>query len=138
MEDTLQNAVFASVEDAGNLKSVMQLLGEKSYREQKVPHIRDEVVRSFFIHEFAGWSDNYRTEAVAAIQNKIRPFLTNTFIHAIVSHPGKSIDLRRIMDEGKILIVNLRKGASAKTIAGAAADSFRRGRLVRPAPSFAS
>ena len=110
LEDTLRNAVFATVEDGGNLKSVMQLLGEKSYREQKVPHIRDDVVRSFFMHEFAGWSDNYRTEAVAAIQNKIRPFLTNTFIRAIVSHPGKSIDLRRIMDEGKILIVNLSKG----------------------------
>ncbi len=110
LEDTLRNAVFAIVEQRGNLMSVMKLLGEKSFREQIVPNIRDEVVRSFWIHEFAGWSDNYRTEAVAAIQNKIRPFLTNTNIRAIVSNPRNCIDLRRIMDEGKVLIVNLSKG----------------------------
>ncbi len=90
--------------------TVMKLLGEKSFREQIVPHIRDEIVRSFWMHEFAGWSDNYRTEAVAAIQNKIRPFLTNTNIRNIVSNPRHSINLRNIIDEGKVLIVNLSKG----------------------------
>lgn len=110
LEDTLRNAVFAMVEQGGNLLSVMRLLGEKQYREHVVPNIRDEVVRSFWIHEFASWSDNYRTEAVAAIQNKIRPFLTNTNMRAIVSQPGKSLDLRQIMDDGKVLIVNLSKG----------------------------
>ncbi len=110
LEDTLRNAVFAIVEQGGNLLSVMRLLGERSFREQVVPNIQDEIVRSFWMHEFAAWSDNYRTEAVAAIQNKIRPFLTNTNIRAIVSSPGKTIDLRRIMDDGKVLIVNLSKG----------------------------
>ena len=47
---------------------------------------------------------------MAAIQNKVRPFLTNTNIRANVSQPGKSIDLREIMDDGKILIINLSKG----------------------------
>ena len=75
-----------------------------------VPNIRDHVVRSFWIHEFASWSDNYRTEAVAAIQNKIRPFLTNTNMRAIVSQPGMSLDVRQVMDEGQVLIVNLSKG----------------------------
>ena len=102
--------LVATVEQGGNLLPVMRLLGEKSYREQVVPKIRDEIVRSFWIHEFARWSDNYRTEAVAAIQNKIRPFLTSTNIRAIVSQPGRSIDLRQIMDAGQVLIVNLSKG----------------------------
>lgn len=110
LEDTLRNAVFATVEQGGNLLSVMRLLGEKPYREQTVPRIRDDVVRGFWMHEFATWSDNYRTEAVAAIQNKIRPFLTNTNVRAIVSQPGRSLDLRQIMDEGQILIINLSKG----------------------------
>lgn len=110
LEDTLRNAVFAVVEQGGNLMSVMRLLGEKPYRERAVLAIHDEVVRSFWMHEFANWSDNYRTEAVAAIQNKIRPFLTNTVIRAIVSAPGEGLDLRAVMDEGKVLIVNLSKG----------------------------
>jgi hypothetical protein len=110
LEDTLRNAVFAVVEQGGNLLSVMRLLGEKPYREQAVLRIRDEVVRSFWMHEFASWSDNYRTEAVAAILNKVRPFMTNANVRKIVSHPGKSLDLRQIMDDGKVLIVNLSKG----------------------------
>lgn len=110
LEDTLRNAVFAVVEQGGNLMSVMQLLGEKRFREQFVANIKDDIVRSFWMNEFAAWSDNYRTEAVAAIQNKIRPFLTNKQIRSVVSDPHNSIDLRIIMDTGKILIVNLSKG----------------------------
>jgi hypothetical protein len=110
LEDTLRNAVFAIVERGGNLLSVMQLLGEKTYREQVVPTICDPIVRSFWMHEFASWSDNYRTEAVAAIQNKLRPFVVNGTIRAIVTHPAPALDFRRIMDEGKVLIVNLSKG----------------------------
>lgn len=110
LEDTLRNAVFAMVEQQGNLLSVMRLLGEKAFRERTVPLIRDEVVRSFWMNEFAGWNDNYRTEAVAAIQNKLRPFIVNTHIRAIVTQSGPSLDLRQIMDDGKVLIVNLSKG----------------------------
>ncbi len=110
LEDTLRNAVFAVVEQGGNLLSVMRLLSEPAYREQMVVRIRDEVVRAFWLHEFAGWSDHYRTEAVAAIQNKLRPFVTSTNIRAIVTHASPSLDLRRIMDEGRILIINLSKG----------------------------
>jgi hypothetical protein len=110
LEDTLRNAVFAVVESGGNLMDVMRLLGEKNYRERAVIHIRDEVVRSFWLHEFASWSDAYRTEAVAAIQNKVRPFLSNRTIRAIVTSPTRSLNLRDVMDQGKILIVNLSKG----------------------------
>lgn len=67
-------------------------------------------MRAFWEQEFAGWSRQYRTEAVAALTNKVQPFLTNTSVRAIVSQSGRSLDLRWIMDEGKILIANLSKG----------------------------
>ncbi len=110
LEDTLRNAVFAIVERGGNLMTVMQLLSDRSIREQIVPVIADPVVRSFWLHEFASWSDSYRTEAVAAISNKLRPFLTSTNLRAIVSQPGRSLNLREVMDDGRILLVNLSKG----------------------------
>ncbi len=110
LEDTLRNAVFATVEQGGNLVSLLRLLAEPGYRDQVVCRINDEIVRSFWLHEFASWDDRYRTEAVAAIQNKIRPFLTSRTLRAIVSHEHRSIDLRDIMDRGRILIVNLSKG----------------------------
>ena len=99
LEDTLRNAVFATVERGGNLLSVMQLLGEKAYREQVVPLIRDPIVRSFWMHEFASWFDNYRTEAVAAIQNKLRLFLTSTNIRAIVTFQVGSDDAQRLAEQ---------------------------------------
>ena len=105
-----RNAVFVTVEQGGTMLSLLRLLAEPAYRAQVVPKIEDEVVRSFWLHEFASWDDRYRTEAVAAIQNKIRPFLTSRTMRAIVSQPSHSIDLREIMDSGKALIVNLSKG----------------------------
>ncbi len=110
LEDTLRNAVFATVEQHGTLLSLLRLLAEPAYRDQVVCRINDEIVRSFWLHEFASWDDRYRTEAIAAIQNKIRPFLTSRTLRAIVSHEHRSLDLRDIMDRGRILIVNLSKG----------------------------
>lgn len=110
LEDTLRNAVFAIVEQGGTMLELMRLLAERNFRDIVVPKIRDDVVRSFWLHEFASWDDRYRTEAVAAIQNKIRPFLTNRTMRAIVSQPDRSLNLREIMDQGKVLIVNLSKG----------------------------
>ncbi|MBC7817221.1 MAG: hypothetical protein IAG10_10065, partial [Planctomycetaceae bacterium] len=107
LEDTLRNAVFAIVEQDGTMLELMRLLAERNFRDVIVPKIRDDVVRSFWMHEFASWDDRYRTEAVAAIQNKIRPFLTNRTMRAIVSQPDRSLNLREIMDQGKVLIVNL-------------------------------
>lgn len=110
LENTLRNGVFATVEQGGTLVTLLRLLTDAAYRETVVPNIRDEVVRAFWQQEFAGWTKQYRTEAVAAITNKIQPFLTNSSVRAIVSQEGRSLDLRRAMDEGKILIVNLSKG----------------------------
>ncbi len=110
LEDTLRNAVFAIVEQRGTLLELMRLLAERNFRDVIAPKIKDDVVRSFWLHEFAGWDDRYRVEAVAAITNKIRPFLTNRTMRAIVSQPDRSLNLREIMDQGKVLIVNLSKG----------------------------
>ena len=83
----------------------MRLLADAVFREHLVQRIEDPVVRSFWVNEFSAWNDRYRTEAVAAIQNKIRPFLVNQSLRAIVSQRTGTLDLRRVLDEGKVLIV---------------------------------
>jgi len=110
LEDTLRNAVFATAEQGGTLDTMLRLLSDEPFRERFVAAIRDDLVQSFWIHEFARWNDRYRTEAVAAIQNKIRPFLTNRSLRAIVGHNHRSLDLRQIMDDRQVLIINLSKG----------------------------
>jgi Type IV secretion-system coupling protein DNA-binding domain len=110
LENTLRNAVFVTVEQGSNLMGLLQLLTEEHYRESVVPKIQDSIVRAFWQHEFASWNKQYRTEAVAAITNKIQPFLTSSSVRAIVSQTNRSLDLRQVMDSDKILIVNLSKG----------------------------
>jgi hypothetical protein len=60
-------------------------------------------VRTFWQQEFTGWNKAYRTEAIAAIQKKIRPFLTNRTVRAIVSQADRSLDLRTSWTMGRFL-----------------------------------
>ncbi len=107
----LRNAVFATVEREGTLLDMMLLLTDKAYRDTTVAQLDDDVVRSFWQYEFAGWNVQYRTEAVSSVTNKLMPFLTSRQLRAITTGPAKqSLDLRRVMDEQQILIVNLSRG----------------------------
>lgn len=111
LENLLRYAVFATVERNGTLRDMLRLLTDEVYRDQVVPRIHDEVVRSFWGNEFAAWNAQYRTEAVSSVTNKVMPFLTNRHLRAITAGDrSKALDLRRVMDRGQILIVNLSRG----------------------------
>jgi hypothetical protein len=110
LENTLRNAVFATVEQRGTLATLLQWLTDDAYRERLVPRIRDDAVRAFWQQEFARWTRAYRIEAVAAVTNKLQPFLTSRSIRSIVSPSSRSLNLRQVMDAGTILIANLSKG----------------------------
>jgi hypothetical protein len=110
LQDTLRCAAYAVIEQQGNLRTLLEFLTDETVRARIVALISDDLIRDFWTKEFAGWSKAYRTEAVAAIVNKVRPFLTSRQIRAVVAQPGRSLDLRRLMDERKILIVRLSKG----------------------------
>ena len=118
LEDTLRNAIYAAIEQGGTFLTVLRLLSDAVFRERVVAQLHEPIVRSFWLHEFTAWSRSYRTEAIAAIQNKIRPFLTHKTMRAIVSQATHSLDLRAIMDSGKVLIVNLSKGRIGEDNAG--------------------
>jgi type IV secretory pathway TraG/TraD family ATPase VirD4 len=103
--------VFATVEQEGTLLDMLRLLTERSFREQMIVRVSDEVVRSFWQNEFTSWNVQYRTEAVSSVTNKIMPFLTNRQLRMITTEKSKrTLDLRKVMDEEKVLIVNLSRG----------------------------
>lgn len=111
MEYILQNCVAALLDYPGaTLMGINRLLVDKEYREKVVEKIRDPVVKTFWIAEFASWSEKYATEAIAPVQNKVGQFLSSSLIRNIVAQTRSTVDIRKIMDEGKILIVNLSKG----------------------------
>ena len=111
LENLLRYAVFATVEQQGTLHSMLRLLTDATYRDQSVPRIQDDVVRSFWENEFRTWNTQYRTEAVSSVTNKIMPFLTNRHLRAITASDSRqSLDLRRVMDEEQILVINISRG----------------------------
>ncbi|MDZ4683520.1 MAG: helicase HerA-like domain-containing protein [Planctomycetaceae bacterium] len=111
LENLLRFAVFAVVERQGTLLDVHQLLTDAQVRERVVPRIEDDIVRSFWEHEFKSWNTQYRTEAVSSVTNKILPFLTNRHLRAIVTAaPSRGLDVRQVMDRQQVLIIKLSRG----------------------------
>lgn len=111
MEYILNNTVLALLDSPGNtLLGITRMYVDKKYRKKIVDNIKDPVVRSFWVDEFANYNEKYRTEAIAPIQNKVGQFLSSGIIRNIVGQPKSTIDLREIMDQRKILIMDLSKG----------------------------
>ncbi len=86
------------------------MLSDKEYRKKVVDNITDPSVRSFWVDEFAKYTDKFAAEATPAIQNKVGQFTSNPIIRNIIGQPKSSFDLRDVMDKKKILIMNLSKG----------------------------
>ncbi|RNJ51396.1 type IV secretory system conjugative DNA transfer family protein [Methylocystis hirsuta] len=93
-----------------SLLGLPRLLVDDTYREWLVKRCNDPVIRAYWRNEYAAYDDRHRTEAISPVQNKIGILLSNPFIRSIVSQPASTIDARRIMDTGRVLIVNLSKG----------------------------
>ncbi len=111
MEYILSNTLLALLEFEGaTLLDVNRMLINKVFRKRVVENITDPIVRSFWVDEFANYGDRYTQEATPAIQNKIGQFTSNPLIRNIVGQPKSSFDIRRMMDEKKIIIMNLSKG----------------------------
>lgn len=107
----LQNTLLALLEYPGaTLLAVNRMYTDKEFRNKVVENVTDVSVKSFWVDEYAKYTDKYVQEATPAIQNKIGQFAGNPLIRNIIGQPKSSFDLRKIMDEKKILIVNLSKG----------------------------
>jgi energy-coupling factor transporter ATP-binding protein EcfA2 len=111
MEYILSNTLLALLETPGTtLLGVNRMLADKDYRKRIVDNIKDASVKSFWVDEFAKYTDRFAAEATPAIQNKIGQFTSNPLIRNIIGQSKSSFDLRKMMDENKIIIINLSKG----------------------------
>jgi Helicase HerA, central domain len=108
----LTNSVRALLDvPGGTLLMLPRLLIDEPYRVQLVDrHVGDPVVRAFWLNEYAAYGDHFRTEAVSPIQNKIGKALIEPRLRNMLAQPSSTITLRRLMDEGAIVICNLAKG----------------------------
>ena len=111
MEYILNNTILALLDFPGTtLLGINRLLADEEYRRRVVNNTKDPVIKAFWQTEFASYNDKYKQEAVAPIQNKIGQFLSASVIRNIVAQVKSRIDIREIMDNRKIFIMNLSKG----------------------------
>lgn len=116
MEYILTNALLALIEYPDTtLLSVNRLFIDKAYRDKVVDYVKDPAVKAYWTEEFANYTERFAAEALPAIQNKIGQFTGNPLIRNIIGQPHSSFDIRKLMDEKKILIMNLSKGLIGET-----------------------
>ncbi len=111
MEYILNNTLLALLDYKGStMLAVNRMLSDKEFRKKVIEHIKDPVVKSFWIDEFGKYSEKFAQEAIAPIQNKVGQFLSASVIRNIIGQVKSTVNIREIMDSGKIFIVNLSKG----------------------------
>jgi hypothetical protein len=94
------------------------MLTDKDFRKETLDYCTDVTVLQFWKHEFGQWNEKQVNESIAPVLNKVGAFTANPIIRNIIGQPKSSFNVRKIMDEGKILVVNLSKGLIGEDNAG--------------------
>ena len=89
---------------------ITRILTDSQFRAKVIKHIEDPVVKNFWTVEFSSWNSKFASEAVAPVLNKVGAFTANPLVRNIIGQKKSSFNIRKIMDENKILIVNLSRG----------------------------
>lgn len=111
MEYILSNTIAALLEyPESTLLSVNRMLVDKEFRNTVVSHVTDPGVKAFWEQEFAKYTDKFAAEATPAIQNKVGQFTGNPVIRNLIGQPKSTFNIREMMDQKKIIIINLSKG----------------------------
>ena len=111
LEYILRNVVLSLIDyPNATLMHILRILTDKNFREEVVSNIKDGVVLKFWNNEFNKWNDKQREEAVGPITNKVGQFLSSRLVRNIFGQPRTKLNMRKAMDEGKIILVNLSKG----------------------------
>ena len=111
MEYILANCILALLDTPGTtLLGIPRMLVDRDYRQKIINNLKDPVVKSFWVNEYEEWESRYRNEAIAPVQNKVGQFLNVSFVRNIVGQSKNTIDIDEIMNNQKILLVNVSKG----------------------------
>jgi hypothetical protein len=117
MEHILRNCLLSLLDYPGSsLADILRLLSDRAFRKTVTSHVKNKQVREFWQNEYDKYSERFRTEAIAPVQNKIGAFLSHPLLVKILTNPERPLSLRRLMDEKKILLVNLAKGSIGEDV----------------------
>jgi type IV secretory pathway TraG/TraD family ATPase VirD4 len=118
-EYLLTNFCFALIaqDEPTTLLDILRLITDADYREKVFNNVQDGVLQSFYRTYEHDWDDEQRAKASAPLLNKVSAFATNPLLRAVIGQPRSSFNLRDVMDEEKILLCDLSKGALGEDIA---------------------
>lgn len=119
LEHILRNALLALLETPNaTLSDILRLLDDTEFRGRVAHKLTNARVKEFWLKEFANYSYRLRAEAIVPIQNKVGAFLADPTLNRVLTNPQKPVPIRRIMDTGRILLVNLAKGRIGEDASG--------------------
>jgi len=111
LEHILRHSLLTLLEyPKSTLLDLPRLLTDKEFRKSVLNHVTHPQVKEFWLSEFEKYSAWFKSEAISPILNKMGQFLTSLPLRIIVGQKENTFDFRKVLDEGKILIVNLAKG----------------------------
>ncbi len=111
MEHILRFIILALLETPdSNILGIPRLLSDVKYRQHVVTNVQDPAVRAFWANEFSAWNEQYASQAIVPILNKVGQFISNPIIRNMIGQRKNALDFDMFMNEGKIVVINLSKG----------------------------
>lgn len=108
--EILRNSVLTLIEAGGTMLDIEPLLTNEQFRQEKLKFVTYEAVASFWENRFNKWSDNDKISNIESTLNKVSSFTSDPRIRLMLSAKKSTIDFRQIMDEEKVVLINLAKG----------------------------
>lgn len=111
LEYILRNTLLTLLASkTSRMSDIVDLLTNKKLREKVVEELDDPILKNFWVYEFAKMPDRQRTDAIAPILNKVGQFVASPMVRDVVNAHTSSFSIEDVMNQGKILLVNLSQG----------------------------
>lgn len=116
-EHNMRNVMLTLMEDKqypGTIADIPRMFTDPEFQKYKLAKVKDPIVRTFWEKEMAKTSDFHKSEMLGYLISKVGRFVENEMMRNIIGQPTSSFDFRQVMDEGKILLINLSKGKTGE------------------------
>jgi len=110
-EHAVRNGMLTVMSEKGStFVEIVRVLTDPKYVQELLPKVQDPIIRRYWTDQIAQTSDFHKSEVLDYIVSKFGRFVTNKTMRNIIGQSNSAFDFRRVMDEGKILLINLSKG----------------------------
>lgn len=109
-------ALMADTENPGTLVELARIFTDDAFRREKLRHVKDILVKDFWEREYtASQKGSTGSDMLSYVISKTGRFVENEMMRNIIGQPRSGINFRQVMDQGKILLMNLSKGKIGET-----------------------